>query len=167
MHQNSRNLTLHFRNFPRVIPQIPTIENSVCHTQTVYQQADLIAVWRLTRRHDAMVRGENFCTAGVRPTEDRLMMALDGSDSWSLLNPTYSPWNRCFRGPALSKVKNKTILLVHTVHTIPRDRSNIGIWYLSDTYLICYNVSMSICRMTSCKIIYTQYNIQTVIFFKI
>jgi len=57
----------------------------------VYQQADLIAVWRLTRRHDAIVRGENFCTAGVRPTEDRLMMALDGSDSWSPLNPTYSP----------------------------------------------------------------------------
>ena len=41
--------------------------------------------------HDEMVRGENVCTVGVRPTEDRLMMALDGSDSWSPLNPTYSP----------------------------------------------------------------------------
>ena len=29
-HQNSRNSTLHFRNFPRVILQIQSIENSVC-----------------------------------------------------------------------------------------------------------------------------------------
>ena len=74
----------------------------------VYQQADLIALWRLTRRHDAMVRGENVCTVGVRPTEDRLMMALDGSDSWSPLNPT-SPWNQ-------SLCRLLTNFYCHSVH---------------------------------------------------
>ena len=43
------------------------------------------------------------------------------------------------------------------------DLSHIDISYLSVTYLICHNVSTSIDRMTFRKIIYTQYNIQTVI----